>query len=55
MPGGSIPGHLVRGKDQFMTMSDESLLGELVEAALGAADANLAFQEFLAGPILDGV
>jgi len=47
VPGGSIPGHLVRGKDQFMTMSDESLLGELVEAALGAADANLAFQEFL--------
>ena len=28
-------------------MSNESILGDLVEAALGAADANLAFQEFL--------
>ena len=48
-PRGSIPGHLVEGMEYFLSMEKETKLASLVKAALGAADANLALEEFRTG------
>ena len=46
---GSIPAHLKDGMQYFLTMVNESTLAGIVRAALGAADANLALEEYLTG------
>ena len=39
------------GKDRFFTTTKEEALGDFVEAALGAADAALCVQEYVAGTL----
>ena len=44
-----VPDKLANGKQRFFNMSNDERVSDHVEAALGAADANLALEEYLTG------